>query len=122
MNTVYGEIRDSDDWQTRDTEGNNRGTSVEALAASFQNMVKDAEDLLRATANYSAEGFAAARARFQRSLEDAKVRMSSAQSVISEKAGEATAVTERYVSENPWKALAIVGSIGVILGLLMSRR
>ena len=94
----------------------------EALVAGFQRVVDDAEDVLRVTTNYSAEGYAAARARFQDALAQARLRLADAQSHLTDKAQQATDVTQHYVIANPWKSLAIVGSVGVILGILMSRR
>ncbi len=97
-------------------------STVESLATGFKTVVADAEELLRATANYSGEGFAAAREKFKEKLEVAKGKLIDAQSIVTDKADQAAAVTEKYVAENPWKAIAIVGSVGVIIGMLVSRR
>ncbi len=96
--------------------------TVESLATGFKAVVADAEELLKATADYSGEGFIAAREKFRAKLETAKGTLTDAQSMVSDQAGHAAAVTEKYVAENPWKAVAIVGSIGVIVGMLVSRR
>ena len=97
-------------------------STLESLATSFKDVVADAEELLMATANLSGEGFSAAREKFREKLEVAKGTLADAQSVASEKAKQAAAVTEKYVTEHPWKALAIVGSVGVIIGMLVHRR
>ena len=96
--------------------------TVESLASGFKDVVADAEELLLATANYSGEGLAAAREKFREKLNTAKGKLFDAQSIINDKAEHAAAVTEKYVAENPWKAIAIVGSVGVIIGMLVSRR
>ena len=98
------------------------GDAAESLAAGFQDVVTQAEELLNATSNYSAEGFAAAREQFQKQLETAKATLADGRLAAKDKADEAVAVTEAYVTENPWKALAISGSLGVILGMLLNRR
>ena len=98
------------------------GSTIESLATGFKDVVADAEELLMATANLSGEGFSAAREKFREKLEVAKGTLADAQSVASEKAKLAAAVTEKYVTEHPWKALAIVGSVGVIIGMLVHRR
>ena len=98
------------------------GDAAASLAAGFQDVVTNAEELLKATANYSAEGFASAREQFQKKLETAKVTLADARLAANDKAEQAAAVTEKYVTDNPWKALAITGSLGVILGMLLSRR
>jgi ElaB/YqjD/DUF883 family membrane-anchored ribosome-binding protein len=97
-------------------------STIESLATSFKDVVADAEELLTATANLSGEGLTAAREKFREKLNSAKGKLADAQSVASEKAEQAAAVTEKYVTENPWKALAIVGSVGVIIGMLVHRR
>lgn len=97
-------------------------STVESLATGFKSVVADAEELLMATANYSGEGFVAAREKFREKLHAAKGTLADAQSIVSDKAEQAAAVTEKYVAEHPWKAIAIVGSVGVIIGMLVSRR
>lgn len=96
--------------------------TVESLAAGFKDVVADAEELLMATANYSGEGLIAAREKFREKLNAAKGRLGDAQSIINHKAEDAAAATEQYVVDHPWKAIAIVGSVGVIIGMLVSRR
>lgn len=97
-------------------------SSVASLASGFKAVVADAEELLTATANYSGEGFAAAREKFRERLDAAKGTLAQTQSAVSDKAEQAAAVTEKYVSENPWKSIAMVGSVGIILGMLLHRR
>jgi ElaB/YqjD/DUF883 family membrane-anchored ribosome-binding protein len=104
------------------TIDNSVDSTIESLATSFKDVVSDAEELLMATANLSGEGLSAAREKFKEKLESAKGKLADAQSAAREKAEQAAAVTEKYVAENPWKALAIVGSVGVIIGMLVHRR
>ena len=104
------------------TIDNGVDNTIESLATSFKSVVADAEELLTATANLSGDGFNVAREKFREKLEAAKGKLADAQTVASEKAEQAAAVTEKYVTENPWKALAIVGSVGVIIGMLVHRR
>jgi ElaB/YqjD/DUF883 family membrane-anchored ribosome-binding protein len=35
---------------------------------------------------------------------------------------EAVKATETYVRENPWQAIGIAAGVGLVLGLLISRR
>lgn len=96
--------------------------AVAALAAGFGDVIADGEALLKATTNYSAEGFAKAREEFQQKLEIARSTLIDTRNRATEKAQQTAAITEKYVSDNPWKALAITGSVGVIFGMLLSRR
>jgi ElaB/YqjD/DUF883 family membrane-anchored ribosome-binding protein len=97
-------------------------STVESLATGFKAVVADAEELLKATADLSGESMIAAREKFREKLETAKGTLADAQTIARDKAEHAAAATEKYVAENPWKAVAIVGSIGVIVGMLVSRR
>jgi ElaB/YqjD/DUF883 family membrane-anchored ribosome-binding protein len=96
--------------------------SADDLTNSFRAVVENAEQLLRATANYSAEGFSDVRARFQDQLTEAKAQLANAQAVVTDRAKQAADVTEQYVHENPWKSLAIAVSVGAVVGLLARGR
>lgn|GEM_PF-4942524 len=96
--------------------------SREAMTSAFKKIICDAEELLTATKNYSAEGLADARDRLQVKLEETKARVSEAGSVIKEKADKATVATEKYVITNPWQSLALATSLGLLVGLLLRKR
>lgn len=98
------------------------GDGAPARSTSGETLLRDAEHLLKATADYSAENLVAARARFQDSVAKTRRKMSDAKALVATKAEDAAAVTQKYLGENPWKALAIVGSVGIFVGLVMSRR
>ncbi|HVK53600.1 MAG TPA: hypothetical protein VM532_01080 [Burkholderiales bacterium] len=107
------------------TPGVNEGPYAQQathVASAFDKIVTDGEELLKATANYSAEGLVIARDRLQAAIEQAKVGMHELRGVVQEKANRATAATEEYVITNPWRALLIAGSAGLIIGFLLRRR
>jgi ElaB/YqjD/DUF883 family membrane-anchored ribosome-binding protein len=54
-------------------------------------------------------------------LDQARTAIAETQYAIREQATRATADTEKYVKQNPWKALAIAGGIGFVLALLIRR-
>ena len=92
------------------------------LAADLRIVISDAEDLLRATASQAGEKVAAARVRIQDSMDAAKVRLSELSDASVEQAKAAARATDDFVHENPWKAVGIGATVGLILGMLMSRR
>ncbi len=57
----------------------------------------------------------------QAAIDHAKGRVVQAGQALQEKADQAATVTERYVGAHPWTSLAIAGSIGVVVGLLLNR-
>jgi ElaB/YqjD/DUF883 family membrane-anchored ribosome-binding protein len=92
------------------------------LVADMKVVIADAEDLLRATASAAGEKAAAARARMEDSLRAARVKVAEAQEVVADKAKAAARATDDYVHANPWKAVGIAAGVGLVLGMLISRR
>jgi ElaB/YqjD/DUF883 family membrane-anchored ribosome-binding protein len=96
--------------------------SREKLLADLRVLVGDTEDLLRATASQAGEKVTAARERIQASLANAKVKLAEAERVVVDRTKQAAHVTDQYVHEHPWSAVGIATAIGLVLGLLISRR
>lgn len=94
----------------------------EKLMQDFRVVVTDAEELLRATAGLAGEKVSAARERIQENLSAAKVRLSAAEEAVIAKTKQAARATDEYVHENPWKAVGIGAAVGLIVGILISRR
>lgn len=89
------------------------------LVSDFRALVSSAEELLRATASQAGDRMADARARFQDSLEDAKVMLANTETMLTDKTRDAARATDQYVHDNPWKAVAASAFVGLLLGLLM---
>ncbi|PIQ10217.1 MAG: DUF883 domain-containing protein [Hydrogenophilales bacterium CG_4_9_14_3_um_filter_59_35] len=96
--------------------------SKEKLVADFKVVVADAEALLRATANDAGEKVVAAREKIQSSLVEAKVQLARAEAAIIDKTRQAARATDRYVHDNPWKAVGISACVGLVIGVLIVRR
>ncbi len=94
----------------------------EKLVSDLKVVIGDAEELLRATAHHAGESAAAARARIQASMNGAKKRLAEVGDATVDKAKVAARATDEFVHENPWQAVGISAAIGVILGMLISRR
>jgi ElaB/YqjD/DUF883 family membrane-anchored ribosome-binding protein len=85
-------------------------------------VVSDAEELLKLTAGDVSEGTASLRARLQERLSQSKHTLLDLQATATEKVKAAGHVADDYVHENPWRSVAIGAGVGMIVGLLMSRR
>ena len=94
----------------------------EKLISDIMLVIGDAEDLLSATAGQAGEKIAAARVRIQENLKVAKKRLGEAGGVAADRAKIAAEATDEFVREHPWQAVGIGAAIGVILGMLISRR
>jgi ElaB/YqjD/DUF883 family membrane-anchored ribosome-binding protein len=58
----------------------------------------------------------------EESLKVVKARMAEAQTELLVRTKAAAKATDAYVHENPWKAIGLAASIGVVVGLLIGRR
>jgi ElaB/YqjD/DUF883 family membrane-anchored ribosome-binding protein len=85
-------------------------------------VISDAEELLRATATQAGEQIAVARERIQDSLHQAKVKLAEADAIVRERAKQAARYTDEYVRDNPWRAIGIAAGIGLLLGVMLTRR
>jgi ElaB/YqjD/DUF883 family membrane-anchored ribosome-binding protein len=92
------------------------------LITDFKVAVADTEALLKATVNTGGEKIAEIRAKAEESLSIAKARITDTQEAMLAKTKEAAKATDVYVHENPWRSVGFAASIGVVVGLLISRR
>lgn len=94
----------------------------EKLVSDLMLVIGDAEALLGATAHQAGEKVAAARARMQETIDAAKLRAADLGAATLDQARAAGRATDDFVRENPWQAVGIGAAVGVILGMLISRR
>jgi ElaB/YqjD/DUF883 family membrane-anchored ribosome-binding protein len=92
------------------------------LLADMRIMVNDAEELLKLGAGDVSEGAKGLRDRLQKSLSQARGNLTNLQAVATEKARAAGHAADEYVHENPWRAIAAGAGVGLVVGLLISRR
>jgi ElaB/YqjD/DUF883 family membrane-anchored ribosome-binding protein len=92
------------------------------LLADFKALVADAEALLDATENQGGEALAQIRAQAQDSLSQAKSNLMDVQDELTEKAKAVAADADAYVHEKPWQSVGIAAGLGLLIGLLISRR
>jgi ElaB/YqjD/DUF883 family membrane-anchored ribosome-binding protein len=92
------------------------------LVAEFKAVIADAEALIKATANQGGEKVDQLRSQAEASLASAKDKLEDLHEDLIEKGREAVKATDDYVQENPWKAVGIAAGIGLVVGLLVSRR
>jgi ElaB/YqjD/DUF883 family membrane-anchored ribosome-binding protein len=92
----------------------------EQLMSDLKSVITDAEAWL--SNNLTGEDLKAARAKFERTLVNAKDDLIRMEKAVVEKTKEAAKATDDYVHENPWKAVGIGAAAGLVLGLLIARR
>jgi len=94
----------------------------EKLAQDLKIVISDAEELLRATAGQASEKASAAREKIQDSLRNAKAKLAEVEDILLDKGKEAARATDEYVHDHPWRAVGIAAGVGLVIGLLISRR
>jgi ElaB/YqjD/DUF883 family membrane-anchored ribosome-binding protein len=92
------------------------------MAVDFRTMITDSEDLLKAAATVSGEGFAVARTRFEEKLKSARTALAEASQPVFDRTRETAAVADDYVRGNPWSAVGIAVAAGVLIGFLAAKR
>jgi ElaB/YqjD/DUF883 family membrane-anchored ribosome-binding protein len=100
----------------------NPAVTREKLVSDLRIVIGDAEELLKATAQNAGETVAAARAKVQASMNGAKKRLADVGDATLDSAKVAARATDEFVREHPWQAVGIGAAVGVILGMLISRR
>ena len=92
------------------------------MAGDFRTMITDSEDLLKAAATVSGEGFTAVRTKFEEKLRRAKATMADASQPVFDRTRETAAVADDYVRGNPWTAVGVAIAAGVLIGFLTAKR
>jgi ElaB/YqjD/DUF883 family membrane-anchored ribosome-binding protein len=88
------------------------------LAADLKLVMRDAEDLLKATAGQAGEKVSEIRNRLSAALESAK----SSCAQIQDKTVEAAKATDRVIREHPYESIGAAFGLGLLIGLLAGRR
>ncbi|MFZ4624053.1 MAG: DUF883 family protein [Rhodoferax sp.] len=96
--------------------------SKEKLAEDLHQGIADAEEMLRLTADHVGESATQLRGRIRERLARAKTELAHLQEVTVAKARAAGHATDEFVHENPWKSIGVAAGLGLVIGLLISRR
>ena len=84
------------------------------IAEELRALVSEAETLLRSTAN---AGGAEVQERAQATLQELRARLNALEDTVRSRARD----VDTYVRDNPWQAVAVVGGVALLLGLLVGR-
>ena len=68
------------------------------------------------------EAAATAAQRVGESLDQGRAALADMQSMVAERSREYAHTADSYVRENPWQSVGIAAGVGLVLGLLISRR
>jgi ElaB/YqjD/DUF883 family membrane-anchored ribosome-binding protein len=93
-----------------------------AVARDFESLIDDAEDLLHSTTDAVGDQATAARARLEKSLTQARDRLSDQMDSITERGREAAAAADDYVHSKPWQVIGVAAAAALVAGFFLSRR
>ena len=105
-----------------DTLNKEAAVTKEKLAEDLRIVIADAEELLRATAGQAGEKFAATRQKVQERIERARAELSDVEDLLTDQGRQAARAADEYVRSNPWQSVGIAAGIGIIIGVLITRR
>jgi len=97
-------------------------TQKDKLVGDLNAVIQDTEDLLHATSDQASESTRALRERARLRLEKAKGSLQDLQHVAIDKAKATGRMTDDYVRDRPWQSVGVAAGIGLLLGMLISRR
>jgi ElaB/YqjD/DUF883 family membrane-anchored ribosome-binding protein len=97
-------------------------TAKDRLIQDFRAVATDAEELLKATANQTGDRIAATRARVEETLRDTRRRLAELEEGVMARSKEAARRTDEFIHDHPWQAIGVASAVGVLVGMLISRR
>lgn len=97
-------------------------TQKDRLMADLKVVIADAEELMKLTAGQVGEKAGEVRQRMQVRMDKAKVDLARMQEAAVVRAKDAGRAADDYVHENPWTAMGVAAGVGLLLGMLISRR
>jgi ElaB/YqjD/DUF883 family membrane-anchored ribosome-binding protein len=97
-------------------------TNSNPIARDIQNVVSDAQDLLKTVQAEGETRLTEVRTKVQSQLDAARQTLTELQSTVQAGAKQAMDTTDAYVRTNPWRAVGISAGVGALIGFLIARR
>jgi ElaB/YqjD/DUF883 family membrane-anchored ribosome-binding protein len=91
-------------------------------ADQLSEIVAKAEDLLSRMSQAGDAPAAELRQRVQKTIDNAKGRLSQLQNQTQDVVNKSVKSTDEYVRSNPWTAIAVAAGVGALLGAMVGRR
>jgi ElaB/YqjD/DUF883 family membrane-anchored ribosome-binding protein len=97
-------------------------TGTNPVNRDIQNVVSDAQDLLKTVQNEGEGKLNEMRGKVQAQIDAARETLTELQATVTDNAKIAMNTTDEYVRANPWRAVGISAGIGALIGFLIARR
>lgn len=99
-----------------------KDTTSEHLRAELKNLADTLEEVLTTSGEKSKTELDKLRSKAQSALKDTRARLGDSGDRIAQTTREAADRADVYVRDNPWTSVGIGAAIGVVLGVLLTRR
>src|SRR3954465_10234707 len=96
----------------------NGARNSESTVVELNRVVAQAEELLKTLGEEGGAAAEAVRQRVVRTLSQARARISDASARARVAAADAAQATDRYVHDNPWKAIAVGAAAGAAVAVV----
>ncbi|MFZ6655386.1 DUF883 family protein [Undibacterium sp. TJN19] len=97
-------------------------SNLQAVNNDVKVLLKDAQALLASAASLTGDKAEEARNRGMRLLEAALSKAQDAQTSAIAAGKQMATSADDYVKENPWRAISVAATAGVLVGMLCSRK
>jgi ElaB/YqjD/DUF883 family membrane-anchored ribosome-binding protein len=95
---------------------------TDKLLEDLRAVIRDAEELLRATAGQAGEHIAQARTKAEASLHSAKSMLHAMGGAADARARDAARAVNSGVRDNPWMVMGASAAVGFFIGMMLGRR
>ena len=106
----------------RSNTQNALGANTNPIARDIQNVVSDAQELLKTVQTEGEGKLADVKSKVQQQLDSARQMLGQLQTQVQDGAKVAMDSTDAYVRGNPWRAVGISAAVGALVGFLIARR
>ena len=104
----------------RSTTQSGTATNLNALGRDVQNVVSDAQELLKTVQGEGVSQLADAKAKVLTQLDATRRKFGEIQQTVQDGAKVAMSETDAYVRGNPWASVGIGVALGAVIGYLAS--
>lgn len=100
----------------------NAHDTQEKIIHNLEEVIKDAETLLHNNGEALSGEITNAKERIESTIKNAKEEIVRLEKLLVDKTKHAAKTTDHYVKQHPWQAVGIGAAIGLVVGLLISRK
>lgn len=96
--------------------------NTDHLRAELKSLSDTLEEVLSSSSDKSKEELSKLRSKAEKALKESRYRLGETGDALAKQTREAAARADEYVRDNPWTGVGIGAAVGVVLGVLLTRR